>query len=403
MHSSSIVFLINHGQNQYKLSNEAVNTSSSILLQNLISITEGASIDIPIHTPDSLPSPKNIIVFFSGEEKISQVDLIDEVRVAAYFICDDYLSEICSRIRLLFQDKTREAEQEAIYAKYLSLPELLAYEVSFYIPLYLVTNSIKKCNYVFIQKWAKKNEGIFCFSVTREEVHGRSITTLIEKETKDKIFTRYSWYTDIYPICPFIEVEMLDNSYHGVFYQYYLNGVLAKQAHYYRDKLHGHLYRWYKNGILLESSYYNMGREEGNSKTWYPDGTLKESKYIIDGLWKGPSLYYYPDGNLSQEYHYVDGLEEGICTKYYPFGTLAEEAIYKKGALHGTLRRWHENGLIALSGSYFQGEKYGTFTYYSSTVANLVIRTEEYGKYNVISSYVFNLLHYISRAFAYLF
>ena len=66
--------------------------------------------------------------------------------------------------------------------------------------------------------------------------------------------------------------------------EYYPNGTLMKEIHYYKGEIDGELKSYYENGKLRYSSPYINGKKNGHYKAYDESGNLKEELLYESGI-----------------------------------------------------------------------------------------------------------------------
>lgn len=185
-----------------------------------------------------------------------------------------------------------------------------------------------------------------CFS--QDSVHYKEILIKLPNENHD---TRMHYFRDE-PFTGYILYPYNDTHYsqimpvkggktHGVYKQYYSNGLPKLIGNYEFGKRDGLSTRWYENGQIQSKSIYEQGHLIDSSFRWWHNGQLKS--WGIE----------HPRRTYTLEYHmfYKDGQKwtENTATsqkRWYPNGVLSFEGVMLDYKSHGKLKYYNKQGKI---------------------------------------------------------
>lgn len=111
-------------------------------------------------------------------------------------------------------------------------------------------------------------------------------------------------------------IEYKNGIIDGLYESFYPSGAIASRHHYHQGYTNGPYYWYHENGELAQQGEKVWGKVEGKVEIYHPNGRLQSlSNYRQERL-NGPEFMYYPDGNL-QSYAYYDQDADQILTMTY--------------------------------------------------------------------------------------
>jgi antitoxin component YwqK of YwqJK toxin-antitoxin module len=226
----------------------------------------------------------------------------------------------------------------------------------------------------------------------------------------------------------FIEVELIDEKYHGPFAQYYNNGAKEIECTYVHGKKQGVCKLFYPNGVLQQLITYKDNKLDGIYQEWNTSGQLLSTKYhqddklhglyivydedsgkeklvasykegllhgtfiscekgqktsattFIEGKKNGFSITYHSNGNVCSKTCYVDDVSTYIET-FYEDGQKETYGKMNNGILHGEFKKWRPDGTLAFTSVFVDGLKHGPCKLYDQdgniTYSKMFVNDEE--------------------------
>ncbi len=176
-----------------------------------------------------------------------------------------------------------------------------------------------------------------------------------------------------------------EGSYHGDYTNYHTGNASISSVYPYRnDSLHGPYTRYYLNGQISDEGIYYKGNRQGLSTTYHPNGKKMGEIFYVDGHPNGPRFYFDPEGEIERiEYFkmgtivkmeaYQDGKRVYTADVHKPMDLLILK--YPNGFLRFRINRtgshfqgkaewFYGNGQLEIDGQYVDGERDGKWTYY---------------------------------------
>jgi len=173
---------------------------------------------------------------------------------------------------------------------------------------------------------------------------------------------------------------------HGYYREYYTNGQLKTDFHFYEDLKDGPSITYYKDGKVYEESHWSMNKMDGPYRLHYPNGTLREELIYDNGIINGDWKTFYQDSMERFHFVYDDGLlwevnflkdsvgtslmnntiknGEGVFYSFYRDGSLKSKCDYKKGLPNGDAEYYFLNGELVKKGAFHNGLKDGKWYIY---------------------------------------
>lgn len=138
----------------------------------------------------------------------------------------------------------------------------------------------------------------------------------------------------------------LDESYTGVWINYYDDGGKSNEGYLVNGYRHGEWTTYYINEIKHVITNYINGSKSGNYVKHYQNGKIEEKgQYEYErkiGVWSE----YNNDGKLkcTSSYGGTNGMLSGMCTGFHDNGQKSYEVNYFNGKRMGKMMRWNQNG-----------------------------------------------------------
>ena len=139
--------------------------------------------------------------------------------------------------------------------------------------------------------------------------------------------------------------------------EFYTNGMLKEQTHYYNGIKDGESFTYYPNGKRHEEMMFYDGMKVLGYKCYHPNGLLKEESFYSNGRKDGFSTTYREDGTKMTEAHYKNGVLDGAYLEYDECERLMKRSYYKAGRLNGISETYDKDGTILSKEIYTNGQK----------------------------------------------
>lgn len=161
-----------------------------------------------------------------------------------------------------------------------------------------------------------------------------------------------------------LEVSYKNDLPVGIMHSYYDNGQLKERGEFAEDgKRHGLYEEFYENGVLKLCLHYKDNNVHGKVQGWYEDKSLAYLRHFENGVPVGEQIEYHRfTGNPSRiSYFNSDGHMDGEQRTFYENGNCSTIITYKDGTLHGHKARWDEHGNLREESFYENGKLEGRF------------------------------------------
>ncbi len=128
---------------------------------------------------------------------------------------------------------------------------------------------------------------------------------------------------------------------------------------------------YHENGQLWQYLEAVDGRAHGIYREWFPNGVLKIEAHLAEGtadihdiaqatwIFHGHCKVWEEEGNLVAEFHYEKGQMDAPARYFYPDGKLQKIIPYEQGEIHGIVQSFDEEGNLMEETPYSKGEKEG--------------------------------------------
>lgn len=163
----------------------------------------------------------------------------------------------------------------------------------------------------------------------------------------------------------FVKDSLLDSIYFG----YYKNGQLEREANFSKGLLNGKRSIYWKNGSIHYILYYKYGKPDGLGFTYRKNGSLKVESMYSGGFVNGPSTDYKRDGKQKTQWYYIDGEKQNIWKSYHYYSNDTLQTSYYLNKLKmadSAYQEYFRNGNLKKTGNYKNHKKDGEWTFYES-------------------------------------
>jgi antitoxin component YwqK of YwqJK toxin-antitoxin module len=157
---------------------------------------------------------------------------------------------------------------------------------------------------------------------------------------------RYGNYLERYNNGQLYIITTLNSSI-NMFTEFYESGHRKIVAMCKNNEFHGTYTEFYdiaqESGVKIETNY-NDGKYHGIYKEWFANGILFKSINYRDDNKHGLYTEFYNDGVTKLEVNYKDNQRDGKAIQYFKNSTIKKRVNYAKGLLDGTYEEWYESG-----------------------------------------------------------
>ena len=167
------------------------------------------------------------------------------------------------------------------------------------------------------------------------------------------------------------EINYLEGDKEGIANYYALDGSLAYQIRYHRDRLVEYAYMD-KDGKMTQFYPY---QDKFSFTSYYKNGKISFEINYENGLLHGDFTAYHPNGNKQKYEQYYYSLSHGKYNFWHENGKISRESYYVYDELDGDSKRYYDNGQLEIETFYVQGKEHGTTKYYDK--AGKLIRSQE--------------------------
>jgi len=118
---------------------------------------------------------------------------------------------------------------------------------------------------------------------------------------------------------------------------------MEAEFYYKNDSLHGTFVNWYVDGVKQIDQAYEGGKNTGKFTSYSRNGKIIATGNYDKGKATGVWLYYFTNGKLKQKGNYQNDLPVGEWNEYDALESLLKrEIINEKGEYHGETISFHE-------------------------------------------------------------
>jgi antitoxin component YwqK of YwqJK toxin-antitoxin module len=134
--------------------------------------------------------------------------------------------------------------------------------------------------------------------------------------------------------------------------------------------------------VFMEVDVVN-NRYHGKQLFTFPNGKLNAVGQVFNNQKNGGWKSFHPNGKTSTEGEYEYGDKVGLWKYYNIYGTMTSQVNYKNGKRHGERITYNEEGKVDFEANYFYGDLHGEVIYY---VGDKTDHKREYN-YGYINNY----------------
>ncbi len=148
---------------------------------------------------------------------------------------------------------------------------------------------------------------------------------------------------------------------------------------------------YHENGQLWQYMEAIDGRAHGIYQEWFPNGVQKIQAHLLEGVadihdlaqstwvFQGECKVWDDQANLTAEFNYEKGVLQNTATYFFPSGKLKKTIPYQQGEIHGVMQTFDEEGHLIEEIPYYKGEKSGVAKAYWNPDQLLFVEVYENG------------------------